>query len=97
MTIPNQPGSLRDDLRQVVSNAANAAVEDYKRKCQSHDQEQGREKYVYGISGLAFLLKVSYPTAIKIKTVRKLPYLKAGRKFIFDIEQVLNILKEDPA
>lgn len=84
--------SLRDDLKEVVSNAVNNGIEGYKRE--SEKKSQHTEKYLYGISGLAKFLEVSYPTALKIKTIRRLSYIKAGRKFIFNVEQVLEELKE---
>lgn len=51
------------------------------------------QSLVYGISGLAKLLKVSYPTAMKIKNSGKVSYLKAGDKFIFSAPEVLSQLK----
>lgn len=83
---------IRDDIRKVVENAVNAALEDYK-KSSEPTTPTDPNSLIYGISGLAKLLKVSYTTAMKIKNSGKISYIKAGDKFIFSAPEVLNQLK----
>jgi len=86
---------IRQDIREVVNNAVNAALLEYKKSAESSNSET--PSLVYGISGLANLLKVSYPTALKIKNSGKISYHKAGDKFIFNVHEVLNQLKNNVA
>jgi hypothetical protein len=48
------------------------------------------EPYIYGITGLAKFLKVSLPTAQKIKG--KVPFSQSMRTIIFEKEKVLSSL-----
>lgn len=65
-----------------------------------HEQAQVKdftsEKYVYGISGLANLLKVAKTTAQKYKKEGFLDaaIIQTGRKIIVDADLALQLLKE---
>jgi hypothetical protein len=50
------------------------------------------EPLIYGINGLALYLKVSIPTAQKIKNSGKIPYSQAERTIIFRKHDVLEAL-----
>lgn len=50
------------------------------------------EPLIYGIKGLAEFLKVSIPTAQKIKSSGRVPYSQAERTIIFRKDEVLNAL-----
>jgi len=50
------------------------------------------EPFIYGIKGLAEFLKVSTPTAQKIKNSGKIPYSQAERTIIFRKIEVLEAL-----
>jgi hypothetical protein len=54
---------------------------------------QDPEPYIYGINGLAKFLKVSIPTAQKIKNSGKIPFSQAERTIIFKKDEVLSSLK----
>lgn len=53
---------------------------------------QEKDDYIYGIYGLADLLKCSRPTAQKIKNSGKIPYYQSGRTIIFIKNEVLAAL-----
>lgn len=50
------------------------------------------EPYIYGIKGLAAFLKVSTPTAQKIKNSGRVPFSQAERTIVFRKSDVLRAL-----
>lgn len=50
------------------------------------------EPFIYGITGLAKFLKVSLPTAQKIKNSGRIPFSQAERTIIFRKAEVLSAL-----
>jgi len=50
------------------------------------------EPFIYGITGLAKFLKVSLPTAQKIKNSGRIPFSQAERTIIFRKVEVLEAL-----
>jgi len=50
------------------------------------------EPFIYGITGLAKFLKVSLPTAQKIKNSGRIPYSQAERTIIFRKADILEAL-----
>jgi len=53
------------------------------------------EPYIYGINGLAEFLKVSLPTAQKIKNSGKVPFSQMERTIIFKKVEVLEALSNN--
>ena len=54
---------------------------------------RAKPTYIHGLGGLAKLIGCSKPTAQKIKDSGKIPFVKIGRKFIFDEEKVMAALE----
>lgn len=51
------------------------------------------KNFVYGIAGLASILKCSTVTAQKLKSSGAVPYSQAGRKIVFDVNAVLEAIR----
>jgi hypothetical protein len=66
-------------------------------KKQESENVQVPRRYVYGISGLARLANCSNPTAQKLKNSGRVPFMQHGRKIVFDVDAVLDAMKNNPA
>jgi len=71
--------NLQSTLSKLEETSKNAIPED-------------PEPYIYGIKGLAAFLKVSTPTAQKIKNSGRVPFSQAERTIVFRKSDVLRAL-----
>jgi hypothetical protein len=86
-----------DNLPDAISEIL-AKVQNIENLIGVKPTEQGPsdpEPFIYGIKGLAFYLKVSTPTAQKIKNSGKIPYSQAERTIIFRKADVLEALSNN--
>lgn len=86
----NNPFDLIDAR---LSNIENLILDLKHKPIEVEPNEQPEpEPYIYGITGLAQFLKVSIPTAQKIKNSGRIPYSQAERTIIFKKVDVLAAL-----
>lgn len=87
--ISMSPEDLKGLMMDCISNALSSP--------NGPKPTQHREaRHVYGIHGLARLLHCSNPTAQKLKNSGRIPYKQAGRKLVFDVDEVLKALEKQP-
>jgi len=86
LTYDNLPGAISEILARVTN--IETLIEATPLETTSADPEP----FIYGINGLAKFLKVSIPTAQKIKNSGKIPYSQAERTIIFRKAEVLEAL-----
>lgn len=58
------------------------------------EEEKPEPRLVHGIAGLASILGCSIPTAQKLKSSGRVPYLQEGRKVVFEVEKVLKAIEK---
>lgn len=80
-----------DQLRGMFIDCLHA-FHKYQSTAKGNTHDVNGPNYVYGLSGLAKLLKCSHPTAQRIKDSGKIPFSQVGRKLIFDADAVLSAL-----
>ena len=64
------------------------------RQASKAEEEKPEPRLVHGISGLASILGCSIPTAQKLKSSGKVPYIQEGRKVIFEVDKVLEAIRD---
>lgn len=69
-------------------------VEAMRQASRVEEKESETPKLVHGIAGLANLLGCSIPTAQKLKSSGRVPYLQEGRKVLFEVEKVLEAIRD---
>ena len=75
-----------------------ATLGDFVEAMKMASKTEGEEKeprLVHGIAGLASILGCSIPTAQKLKIIGRVPYLQEGRKVVFEVEKVLEAIRND--
>ncbi|MFZ4741406.1 MAG: DUF3853 family protein [Bacteroidales bacterium] len=86
VTFENLPFAVSEILTKVEK------IEAFINTPQQPTQALDPEPRIYGINGLAAFLKVSIPTAQKIKNSGKIPFSQVERTIIFNKVDVLKAL-----
>jgi len=86
LTFEKMPNSVSEILERVKK------IETFIVSIPQKNEQPDPDPYVYGIHGLAKFLKVSVPTAQKIKNSGKIPFSQAERTIIFRKSDVLEAL-----
>jgi len=89
ITFDSIPGAISEILKRVqkIENLI-----EFSQSTTPTTEQPDPEPYIYGITGLAQFLKVSAPTAQKIKNSGKIAYSQAERTIIFKKVDVLAAL-----
>ena len=69
-------------------------VEAMKMASKAEEKENETPRLVHGIAGLASILGCSIPTAQKLKSSGRVPYLQEGRKVVFEVQKVLDVMRD---
>ena len=65
------------------------------RLASKEEGEKQEPRLVHGIAGLASILGCSIPTAQNIKNSGKVRYLQTGRKIVFEVDKVLEDIRNE--
>lgn len=84
--------TTKQDLIDVVNEAVKSAMSNLDASNQNPKIEDN-SKLIYGLSGLASFLSVSYATAQKIKNEHCFPVYQRGRIMVFKPDEVLAGMK----
>jgi hypothetical protein len=69
-------------------------VEAMRQASKVEEKESDTPQLVHGIAGLASILGCSIPTAQKLKSSGRVPYIQEGRKVIFEVDKVLEAIRD---